>query len=1150
MTIDMRPDWENHELPHRNRLPARACFTPAADEAAATEAGGNARGVSGRFLLLNGRWKFRFADNPLRLPDGFYRPDFDDGGWEWIDVPKSWQLSGYGRPHYTNLVYPFPTDPPRVPTENPTGCYRRSFDLPAAWDGMRVTLRFEGVDSFFHLWVNGIEIGCSKGSRVPAEFDITPHLHAGTNQVCLRVLQWSDASYLEDQDMWWLSGIFRDVYLLARPANHIADLTIRTAFDGRYEHARLVLNVPVSGDGPQHCTIEARLSHPDGTEWFRAPLAWDAAAGAFVLDRNVTGPLHWTAETPVLYPLDILLQDAAGTTLEAVRERVGFRQVEIKGGQLLVNGVALKFKGVNRHDHHPDLGRAVPLETMRRDLILMKQHNLNAVRTSHYPNDPRFLQLCDEFGLYVIDECDLECHGFCTVQHHEGSRPANAWTSDNPEWATAYVDRMERMVQRDKNRPCVVMWSLGNESEFGRNHEQMAQRARDLDPTRPIHYEADRTYYHPDRPGVVTADVLSYMYPAHEKVIEIGENRDDGAAAGKPFIMCEYIHTMGNGPGGIKEYWDAIYKYPRVQGGFAWEWKDHGIRQQLPDGRWHFAYGGDFGDEPNDGNFVVDGIVFSDQTPSPGLVEYKKVIEPVQCAAVDLAAGRIRLTNRYDYLDLADAPLAGSWRIAMDGKPIQAGTFALPNCAPHQSVEVTIPCVWPTGQAHARDAGVSPARPEGVSPSETPADGQDVPPWPDQRGRDARVTKNAPPASPVPGADYWLEVDFVLDRSTPWAEPGHPLAWGQFLLPIQTPATPRPVTAMPRVSVEQPRGAGVSPALDRPSRDILPTGGRLRGQDALATRGRDARATENVSAMERQHRVIVNGSDFSLEFDRIFGRLDRWTWRGLELLHTGPRLGFWRPPTDNDISWGDGLAGRARKARLNDMRHRIDSVTVEQLSPAAVRVHVLARVAPAILDCGFECEYVYTVYGSGDVMLAVAGTPHGQFPCLPRIGLELTLPKQYDQVTWYGRGPGESYCDTKQAGRFSIHRSDVESLATPYARPQENGNRTDVVWVALGDLRGTGLFAQGDPWLNFCARWHTGADLEKARHTSDLARREFISVNLDWKHHGIGTASCGPGPLPQYELHPDPFRFTFRLAPWSMDDIAPWTLARHRPEVV
>jgi len=1118
MTIDMRPDWENHELPHRNRLPARAYFAPAA-EAAAADAGGEGRGVSDRFLLLNGRWKFLFADNPLRLPDGFFQSDFNDAGWDWIDVPKSWQLAGYGRPHYTNVAFPFPTDPPRVPTENPTGCYRRSFDLPDAWDGMRVVLRFEGVDSFFHLWVNGVEVGCSKGSRVPAEFDITPHLHAGTNQLCLRVLQWSDASYLEDQDMWWLSGIFRDVYLLARPANHIADLTIRTPFDSRYENARLVLNVPVAGDGPRHCVVEARLAHPCGAEWFRAPLTWDAAAEAFVLNHAVTKPLRWTAETPILYPLEILLKDAAGATLEAVRERVGFRQVEINGGQLLVNGVALKFKGVNRHDHHPDLGRAVPLETMRRDLILMKQHNLNAVRTSHYPNDPRFLQLCDELGLYVIDECDLECHGFCTVQHYEGSRPANAWTSDNPEWEAVYVDRMERMVQRDKNRPCVVMWSLGNEAEFGRNHETMARHARALDPTRSIHYEADRTYCHPDRPGVVTADVLSYMYPAHEKVIEIGENRDDGAAAGKPFIMCEYIHTMGNGPGGIKEYWDAIYKYPRVQGGFAWEWKDHGIRQRLPDGRWHFAYGGDFGDEPNDANFVVDGIVFSDQTPSPGLIEYKKVIEPVQCAAVDLASGRIRLTNRYDYLDLAEAPLAASWRLVLDGKPIQAGTFALPNCAPHQFVEVTIPCVGPTGQT--RDAGVPSACREGILPSQTPAEAHDVPSRQAQRGQDARVTENALPASPVPGGDYWLEVDFVLDRPTPWADPGHLLAWGQFLLPTKALApTSRPVAAMPRVSVEQ-----------------------------------------------RPNRVMVNGADFSLEFDRIFGRLDRWTWRGLELLQAGPRLGFWRPPTDNDIGWGDGfLTDRARKARLNDMRHRIDAVAVEQLSPSAARVRVQARVAPAILDCGFACEYVYTVYGSGDVCLTVAGTPHGQFPCLPRIGLELALPKQYDQVTWYGRGPGESYCDTKQAGRFGIHRRDVEGLATPYARPQENGNRTDVFWVALGDLRGAGLFAQGSSMgvppmsptgetpvlqaFNFCARWQTGADLEKARHTSDLARREFISVNLDWKHHGIGSASCGPGPLPQYELRPDPFRFAFRLAPWSMDDIAPWILARHRPGVV
>jgi beta-galactosidase/evolved beta-galactosidase subunit alpha len=480
-------------------LPGRAYFFAYPDEATALKFD---RAAAPGFKLLNGKWQFNFA--PTVAEAG-------TGEWRELPVPSNWQMHGYGRPHYTNFQSPFPLDPPRVPTENPTGSYRREFEIGNEWNGKKIFLRFEGVDSAFHVWVNGREVGFSKGSRLPAEFDVTVFVRPGKNTLDVRVIQWSDGTYLEDQDMWWLSGIFRDVYLLARPATHISDIRVHAPASGELEvHTELA--------GPKEgFTVEHKLLNDTGS-------------------RRL-----WSAEDPFLYTLLVTLKDPQGCVVEVVPQRVGFRTVEIKGDRFLVNGVAVKLKGVNRHEMHTDLGRAVPVEAMIEDLVLMKQHNINAIRTSHYPDDPRFLDLCDEFGFYVIDECDLETHGFCFNKDWAGN-PLN-----DPRWEAACVDRMERMIARDRNHPCIVMWSLGNECDFGCNHYAMAARARAMDTSRPIHYEGDRE--------AKVADVLSQMYTHLDKVIEIGQQ------TGKPFVLCEYAHAMGNGPGGLTEYWeDAIYK--------------------------------------------------------------------------------------------------------------------------------------------------------------------------------------------------------------------------------------------------------------------------------------------------------------------------------------------------------------------------------------------------------------------------------------------------------------------------------------------------------------------------------------------------------------------------------------------------------------
>ena len=444
-------DWENPRLFNRNRLPARAFFTPYADEPTALAMN---RAASTRFKLLNGLWKFHFDPTPAESPKDFMKRGFDASEWDDLPVPSCWQMHGYGHPHYTNVMYPFPLDPPYVPTDNPTGSYLRSFAVPAEWDGMQVILRFDGVDSCFEVWVNGQEVGLSKGSRLPAEFDVTSLVHPGENVLAVRVLQWSDASYLEDQDMWYFSGIFRDVSLIARHKAHVADVYVTTEFDPAYCNAGLTLAIKPTKEA-MGGSVEVRLLDHMGREAAQAVCAVDSAALSMRLDLD--SPRKWSAEDPYLYTLLVALRGADGDIVEVVPQRIGIRQVELKGGNILINGVDVKFKGVNRHEHHPDLGRSVPVESMIEDLVMMKRHNINAIRTSHYPDDPRFYEYCDEYGFYLIDECDLETHGFGDDKNH-------TTPTDDPEWEAAVVDRMVRMVERDKNHPCVVIWSLGNES--------------------------------------------------------------------------------------------------------------------------------------------------------------------------------------------------------------------------------------------------------------------------------------------------------------------------------------------------------------------------------------------------------------------------------------------------------------------------------------------------------------------------------------------------------------------------------------------------------------------------------------------------------------------------------------------------------------
>ncbi|MBZ3904744.1 glycoside hydrolase family 2 TIM barrel-domain containing protein [Streptomyces griseiscabiei] len=940
-------DYVEDVSPGRGALPPRAWY-------ASSDA---------RSLSLNGSWSFRLSPTADAEDDSFAAEGYDAGGWAEVTVPGHWVMQGdgaFGAPIYTNHLYPFPVDPPRVPSENPTGDHLRYFDLPGDWsaDGGTV-IRFDGVESCARVWLNGTDIGEFKGSRLPHEFAVGHLLKPAGNVLAVRVHQWSAGSYLEDQDQWWLPGIFRDVTLLHRPAGSAADFFVHASYD----HVGGIGTLRVDSD------VDGRVLVP--------ALDIDVSTG-----EPVTAPVEpWTAETPRLYDGELV------TAGERVPLRIGFRTVVLEDGLLKVNGKAILFKGVNRHEWHPVKGRSLDLETMREDVLLMKRHNLNAVRTSHYPPHPAFLDLCDEYGLWVIDECDLETHGF--TEQNWRDNPV-----DDDRWTPALLDRAARMVERDKNHPSVVMWSLGNEAGTGRGLTAMAEWIHGRDGSRLVHYEGDW--------DCRDTDVYSRMYADHAESERIGRRLDGGTHKRRrlPYILCEYGHAMGNGPGGIADYQRIFEAHERIQGGFIWEWIDHGITHP----ELGYAYGGDFGEELHDGNFVCDGLVFPDRTPSPGLIEFKKVIEPVRIDG-DGPAGTVRVRNAFDFQDLSS--LAFEWAYEVDGRTIEAGALSVPALRPGESAEVKLP---------------------------------------------------EPPAGGPAGEALWT-VRALLAEDTAWGRKDHQVAWAQL------------------------------PVVDRPSPTVTPGDGPA--------------ASENL--------IYLGPASFDVRTGALR------TIGGVEV--TGLRLDVWRATTDNDEGAWNGNTCYSklwRELGLHRVQHRLDGV-----EPGEDALTVRTRVAPAAREVGLRATYRWTADDTR-LRLTVSVEPDGDWTVpLPRLGIRFGLTSA-NAVTWYGGGPGEGYPDTKSASMVTRHHSTVDDLQTPYLRPQENGTRPDVRWAELGGLR-----IDGDPEFSFTARRWTTEQLDAAAHLTDLQPGDTVWVTLDHAQMGIGSQSCGPGPLPQYHLSAEPAEFSF-----------------------
>lgn len=727
------PDWENPAVFARNTEPPHATFYPFVDEQAALT--GRA-GDSPWYESLNGKWKFRWSKTADKRPKDFYKPSYDVSGWESINVPSNWEFEGYDSPIYTNIRYPHPVDPPKVGRLwQPVGSYRRSFDLPADWQGREVFLHFDGIMSAGYVWINGEMVGYHEDSMTPAEFNITKYLKPGKNDVAVEVYRWSDGSYLEDQDMWRLSGIYRDVYLVSRNPAYIRDFFVRTDFDEDYRDAELKLSVSVRNlnkDSGKY-SVRAKLFDGDGQPVpdgeLEIPLEAAAGKDATVDDGEMTihSPLHWTAETPNLYRLVLTLDDAGGHALESVSTRVGFREIEIRGDRFLVNGVPMLMRGTNRHEHDPDHGKTVSETRMIQDIKLMKQYNFNSVRTSHYPNHPRWYELCDEYGLYVIDEANMESH--------ELKEGRNSLPGHRPEWFAPSVARMVDMVHRDKNHPSIIMWSLGNEAGGGETFTKMREAALALDVTRPIHYQDENRY----------ADVVGVFYPRPEWLERTGQDNRDK----RPIVLSEYAHMMGNSGGNFAEYWEVMERYPKYAGAYIWDWVDQGIRKHTGREEEYWAYGGDFGDLPNDNNFCFNGLVNADRTPNPHLYEVKKVQQWVKFAAEDASAGKIRITNKYEFQNLADFEL--HWRLEGDGNLLQEGRQPAPELAAGTSATVSLPIQMPAAGEY---------------------------------------------------GEVFLTVELALKDETSWAPAGHVVAWEQFAVPYEAKAS-APIPSLKSVTFEK-----------------------------------------------------------------------------------------------------------------------------------------------------------------------------------------------------------------------------------------------------------------------------------------------------------------------------------------------------------
>ncbi|MBR7184279.1 MAG: DUF4981 domain-containing protein [Clostridia bacterium] len=1000
-----------------------AYFIPFQSDAVADRAEErNNRNLSDRFRSLCGEWNFRWFASLNDVPD-FTAPGFSMAGADKLAVPMNWQMAlgrGYDVPNYTNVNYPYPVDPPHLPDDNPCGLYARTFFIEqAALDAYTPMLNFEGVDSCFYLFVNDRFVGYSQVSHMTSEFDLTPYLVAGENSLKVLVLKWCDGSYLEDQDMFRYSGIFREVYLLLRDKTRIVDIFARPKLSDDFTRGELTVELETNGALP----VTYRLSRPCGCLIADGTAAID---GSGKIEIPVNNPALWSDETPTLYVLRL----QAGS--ECIRIPVGFRRVEIKGKVVYINGKKVKAKGVNRHDSHPILGHATPMDHMLEDLYIMKRHNVNMVRTSHYPNDPRFVGLCDKLGFYVCDETDLETHGM---------QRAGNWDemTDSDDWTPAYLDRVERMFERDKNHASIIMWSLGNESGVGRNQIKMAAYLRSRDDSRMIHCEdisrRKAVNAHKGLPFDAALDAVidieSRMYlDAPACVSDYVKNR----ANTRPLFLCEYSHAMGNGPGDLGEYWETIYAHDSFFGGCVWEFIDHSVAigeniYRKPG----YTYGGDFGDFPNDSNFCVDGLVYPDRRPHTGLLELKQAIKPFAVTDYDPAAKSVRIKNLRYFTTLADCDLW--WSVEVDGRVAAEGRFNAISIQPQQN------------RRFALNFGALPA---GIAT---------------------------------------LNLSLRSNSTTAWAPAGYELGFAQIILPA---------------------AAQTKPTV----RETIPVGVRFAVAESPAA-------------------ITVTAGETVYTIDRIHGLVSSICDQGAELLSAPIMPTIWRAPTDND-----------RRVKRKWYEEKYEQLAVKCYSCTLTAQDDVSAVITADLSLGakskrplLKAAVTYTVYAAGGLRIDMDVKVRPNMPPLPRLGFELQMPEGSERLRYFGRGPVESYIDKRLASRQGLFETTVTDHFEPYVRPQENCAHADTVWMDVSSVAGHGLlFASVNVPFSFNAAHFTPKQLTETAHDYELVPMKETVINIDYRHAGIGSHSCGPELREDYRLNAEAYSFSFRILPCIVND--------------
>lgn len=1014
LTAVANQPWQDQHINSINREPMAAHFLPFSSEKAAVgnrmlpAAARYANSDGQRRVSLNGTWKFLYFKNDASCPADIYKSNLKKPAS--IEVPGSWELQGFDAPIYTDTRYPFPATPPFVPTDyNPVGVYQRNISVPDAWKDLDIFLEFEGVESAYYVWLNDELIGYAEDSRLPSVFKITGKVKKGNNRLTVKAFRYSDGSYLEGQDYWKYSGIERNVSLTARPKSRIADFHLNSPLVNGYHDGDMSLSIkmlnPMKGE-----SIAVRLSDGDREIWSNTHTIASAADSILDYSHLVAAATPWNAENPHLYTLTVTHRDASGNEKEAFTHPFGFRTVEMRNGQQLINGKAVLFKGVNRHEHDAVKGRTVSVESMLQDISLMKRHNLNGVRNCHYPNNWQWYELCNEFGLYLVDEANIESHG---MEAHPDGTLANM-----EGWEIPFMERMSRMIARDRNFSCIVTWSMGNESGYGKHFETLYDYTHATDPTRPVQYEGGG--YN------AKSDIYCPMYARIWSLTRHVNQRD-----ARPMIMCEYAHAMGNSVGNLQDYWDLIYKYDQLQGGFIWDWVDQTFEKRDEKGRKIWAFGGDMGfaGVVNDSNFCANGLVSADRIPHPHLAEVKRVMQYIHFQPMAFDKNKIEVINRHDFSTLDNYSL--TWQLSRDGKIEKTGDMNFPTILPGEHAVMTIPFGEIEGKG-----------------------------------------------------EYILTLRAKTKVANGMIPSGHESATGQWMLT-----------------------------------DFSPTF--------------QASGNGNTSVAEENGMVILNAKGHSISFSKNDGALCSWQHEGRELVKAPLKPNFWRPLTDNDIPNG-------HLERCAVWKNAADNMKVEQITTVR-NDNGLAGLDVAMYNAALDLrlEIAYRLGDNETLDVDYHFIPGKvQLPELPRLGMSMTLPGEFTNMKWYGRGPVESYPDRKSASLIGTYESTVREQFHPYVRAQETGNHCDVRWMALTDNNGYGIMIAGNEPLNISAWDFPQSDLEyvqamiERKHGGSIVPQDMVTLNIDHRMMGVGGDNTwGAQVHPEYTITPEEYRYRFSLRP-------------------